>query len=647
MAEMSDELAVETERPSPKARGAVSPFRLPFLLTLPTLLVVFVIFGIPLIYALALSLHRINMLTQQWMFVGLANYTDILPDPAFLAAFGRTAYFALVTVLGGLVLGMAMALVLNLSFPGRNVLRSIVLVPWAMAPVAVGVLWSWMFNGEYGTLNAILFDLGLIEKPIHWLGNGSIAFNLVALVHIWNQAPLATLLILAGLQSMPENLHRAARIDGAGAFRRFFSITLPWLRPMLLLIMILTTINSIMAFDLFWIMTKGGPGSATTVFSWMGYAYAYQFFKFGEGAAILFMLTILCLILAWLYLRLFFPTVMRREAVAPGDAAALAGTLVNRVSAAGADVRTRFERIAPHVQRRFLSGRTRRVLGWAGISAAALLIFLWSFAPFVWLVLMSLSPAADLVRSPPTMVPNGLTLENYRFVLFPGGVEDGQSSIQATRVPYAIWNSLIVAISVTAINLVLGALAGYAYARHAAHSRLMNGTLWGLMMTRMTPSLALILPFFMMFKAFGILDTRTALVIAYCSLILPLSTWMMKGYFEGLPPNLERAALVDGCTRLQAIWKIIAPVARPGIVAAGIFCFLVSWNEFIFALILTGTPKAQTIPVVIAGFLVQLRFYDYGPMFAASVLAVIPPVVIALAFQRFLVRGMLSGSLKG
>ena len=641
---MSKSIAMETERPSPKARGAASLLGLPFLLTLPTLLVVFIVFGIPLIYALALSLHRINMLTQQWMFVGLANYLDILPEREFLAAFARTAYFAVVTVLGGLILGMAMALVLNLSFPGRNFLRSIVLVPWAMAPVAVGVLWSWMFNGEYGTLNAILFDLGLIEKPIHWLGDGDVAFNLVALVHIWNQAPLATLLILAGLQSMPENLHRAARIDGAGAIRRFFSITLPWLRPMLLLIMILTTINSIMAFDLFWIMTKGGPGSATTVFSWMGYAYAYQFFKFGEGAAILFVLTILCLILAWLYLKLFFPTVVRRQAVEATSPAGLASSLVTRV---GTGMRTRFERIAPRIRQSWLTGRTRRFLSAVGIAAAALLIFAWSFGPFVWLVLMSLSPSADLVRSPPTVIPDTLTLENYRFVLFPGGVEDGQSSIQATRVPYSILNSFIVAVSVTLINLVLGSLAGYAYARHASQSRLMNGTLWGLMMTRMTPSLALILPFFILFKTFGLLDTRTALVIAYCSLILPLSTWMMKSYFEGLPPNLERAALVDGCTRFQAIWKVVAPVARPGIVAAGIFCFLVSWNEFIFALILTGTPNAQTIPVIIAGFLVQLRFYDYGPMFAASVLAVVPPVVIALLFQHYLVRGMLSGSLKG
>ena len=296
-----------------KRRDAPS-LRLPFLLTLPTLIVVFVIFGIPLVYSLALSLHRINMLTQQWVFVGLQNYLDILPNPDFLAALGRTAYFALVTVIGGLILGFAMALVLNQNFPGRNFLRGVVLVPWAMAPVAVGVLWSWMLNGEYGTFNAVLFDLGLVDSPIHWLADGRLAFNMVALAHVWNQAPLASLLILAGLQSIPENLHRAARIDGAGAVRRFFSITLPWLRPMLLLIMILTTINSIMAFDLFWIMTRGGPGSATTVFSWMGYAYAFQFFKFGEGAAILYVLTILCLILAALYLKLFFPTAGGRRA---------------------------------------------------------------------------------------------------------------------------------------------------------------------------------------------------------------------------------------------------------------------------------------------------------------------------------------------
>ncbi len=637
-------------RPRPGRRSSVESLRLPVLMTLPTLVIVFVVIGIPLVYSLALSLHRINMLTQQWIFVGLKNYLEILPEPDFLFAMARTLYFAVITVAGGLALGMAMALVLNHRFWGRGILRSFVLIPWAMSPVAVGILWGWMLNGNYGTFNGILTDLGLIDKPIAWLADGWAALNLVALVHIWNQAPLASLLILAGLQSMPENLHRAARIDGAAPWVRFIRITLPWLRPMLLLVLILTTINSIMAFDLFWTITKGGPGSATTVFSWMGYAYAFQFFRFGEGAAILYVLTILCLGLAWLYLRLFFPVVRRgRPAAAPagGDVVAPRGLAHELVVRVEGPLRAEPARLAGRARRAGWPGpRLRRLLFRIGLGLGVLAILAWSAGPFLWLVIMSLSPSVDLVRTPPTVVPATLTLDNFRYVLFPGGAVDGQSSVQATRVPFSIWNSLVVASAVTVINVVIGSLAGYAYARHG-RGRFMKGSLWALMMTRMTPSLALILPFFIIFRMADLIDTRTALVIAYCSLILPLSTWIMKGYFEGLPPNLERAALVDGCTRLQAIFKIILPVAKPGLVAAGIFCFLVSWNEFIFALILTSTPQSQTIPVIISGFLVQLRFYDYGPMFAASVLAVLPPVLLALVFQRHLVSGMLSGSLKG
>jgi multiple sugar transport system permease protein len=632
---------------APAWRRRLWPAGLPALLAAPALLVVFLVIGIPLVYSLTLSLHRINPLTQRWIFVGFGNYAQILPDPDFLAAFGRTAYFAVVTVLGGLALGMAMALVLNMSFVGRNILRSLVLVPWAMSPVAVGILWSWMLNGEYGTFNAVLLSLGVIHEPIHWLGNGTLAFNFVALAHVWNQAPLTSLLLLAGLQSMPENLHRAARIDGAGPMRRFFSITLPWLRPMLLLVMILTSINSIMAFDLFWTMTHGGPGSATTVFSWMGYAYAFQFFRFGEGAAILYVLTIVCLILAWCYLKLFLPAAPRSHRRTSRTAkTALSETSLAVGPALSPRLMPVLTKLPAFEARRWLSGRPRRIAAVVGLALAALLIFVWSFAPFFFLVLMSLSPSSELVRSPPILVPNSLTLENYAYILAPQGVSGGQSAVEATRVVSSIWNSLIVAACVTLINLVLGSFAGYAFSR-SPNNRFLSGSLWALMMTRMTPSLALILPFFIVFKTLALIDTRTALVIAYCSLILPLSTWMMKSYFDGMPPNIERAGLVDGCTRLQMIRKIVLPLARPGLVAAGIFCFLVSWNEFIFALILTSTPQAKTIPVIIAGFLVQLRFYDYGPMFAASVMAVLPPVVLTLAFQRYLVRGMLSGSLKG
>ena len=166
LAEMAD--VTPQFEPAAKARREPYDWFLP-LLSLPAMLAVFLVIGVPLLYSLALSLNRINMLTQKWVFVGLRNYLTILPQADFLWALARTAYFAAVTVLAGLVLGVAIALVLNAKFPGRGILRSVVLIPWAMSPVAVGVLWVWIFDGSYGALNGALMDLGLIATPIRWL----------------------------------------------------------------------------------------------------------------------------------------------------------------------------------------------------------------------------------------------------------------------------------------------------------------------------------------------------------------------------------------------------------------------------------------------------------------------------------------------
>ncbi len=605
------------------------------LLTAPTLLAVFLVIGVPLIYSLLLSFHEINVLTHRWVFVGLGNYASAFSDPAFVAAFARTAVFTAATVVAGLALGLGMALVLNARFAGRGVLRGLVLIPWAMSPVAVGILWGWIFNGDYGPLSALLLDLGVIGSSVHWLGNGSVAFGLVALVYVWNQAPLTCLLLLGGLQSMPDSLHKAARVDGAGPWRRFRHITLPWLRPLMLLVLILTSINAIMAFDLFWTITKGGPGSATTVFSWLGYVQAFQYFRFGQGAALLYLLSVVCLLLAVAYFVLLLaPAAGRTGVEATIPLAELVRVRTPLPLGAGRVAKPRLRRVLPQRER----------VAQVAVRAAAVVILVWSVAPFVWLLVMSLSPSAELVRSPPQLLPHKLTLDNFRQVIAPEA--SGAASVMARRVPFGIWNSIVVAGFSTVINVALGALAGYGFTI-AGRSRGLRGALWALMLTRMTPSLVLILPFFIMFRSAGLLDTRTGLVIAYCSLILPLSTWIMKGYFEGLPPSLEHAARVDGCTRLGATWRIILPIARPGLVATAIFCFLVSWNEFVIALILTITPASQTVPVTIAGFLAQMQFYDYGPLFATSVLAIVPPIFLALVFQRALVSGMLSGAVKG
>ena len=608
-----------------------------YLAVAPTLLIVLAVVGLPLAYSLYLSLNRTNPITKKWIFVGFGNYADILSNPDFWAAGGRTAYFAVFSLVGTTVLGMIMALVLNERFRGRGLLRSFVLVPWAMAPVSVGVLWSFVYAGNYGALTGLLNDLGLGSLALPWLGDGFRALNLVALTNVWSQAPLTTLMLLAGLQSMPASLHRAAALDGAGAIARFFSITLPWLKPNLLFISIVATINALMAFDILWIMTRGGPGAATTVFSWLGYLYSFQFLRFGEGASVLYCLTALSFLLAIVYLAVLGPrkATSRRTATASVPALGRVATARPRIELA---------RAAP--RRPLLSRPLRWMLGRGGFGLLAGLILLWSALPVLALVLMSLSPAADLIRTPASLMPSSLTLQNFQTVLLPQSGASFSTSVQARRVPLSLFNSFVIGASVAIISVGLGTFAGYAFARHS-RLRFFGGSLWALLLTRMTPALTLVLPFFILYRGLGLIDTRTGLVVAYCSFLLPLSAWMMRSYFEGVPMSLDRAALMDGCSRWKMMTAVLIPVVRPGLIAAAIFCFLASWNEFLFALILTSTPNAQTIPVVISGFLSQAQFYEYGPMFAASVLSILPPVLVAFFFQRYLVQGALSGAVKG
>lgn len=605
-----------------------------YLATAPTLLVVAAVVAFPLAYSIWLVVHRANPITRRTSFVGLDNFRAVFADSAFWDAFQRTLYFTSLALIGTTVLGIVMALALNRAFPGRGFVRAIMLVPWAMAPVSVAVLWSFIYSGDIGTLNALLFDLGLGAWATAWLGDGNRALNLVIMTHIWNQAPLTALILLAGLQSMPQSLHKAAMLDGAGPVIRFFRITLPWLKPSLLFVSIIATINALMAFDIIWIMTRGGPGQATTVFAWLGYVYSFQFLRFGEGAAMLYVLTALSFVAAVILVAVLGPRWRRSRAEVEGVAS---GQLVVRSVARPVVLP------APRIVTPLIPRRVRDGLGRTGFAVLIAVIVVWSALPVMSLVIMSLTPATDLIRTPPSAIPSGLTFDNYIAVLFPEG---GAASTQARRVPLSLLNSFVVAASAVLIAVALTPFAGYVFARWP-RNRAFQAGLWALILTRMTPALTLILPLFVIYRAMGLIDTRTGLVIAHLSILLPLIAWMMKSTFESVPVSLDRAAIVDGCSRFQMMIRVMLPVIRPGLVAAAIFGFLVSWNEFLFALILTSTPNAQTITVVLSGFLQQARFHEYGPMFAASVLSILPPVVIAFAFQRYLVQGALSGAVKG
>ncbi len=627
-------------RPMRMSRVDWHDFRFAILMALPAFIGVIAVMGYPWAYSAWLSLHNMNLMTQRWTWVGAANYQKIIHDASFTASLVRTLWFSAVVVGGGTALGLGIALVLNETFRGRGPMRSIVLLPWAIAPVVVGKIFTLIYSGQYGTLNGLLYQFHVIDSYVPWLTQSGRAMFLVALASIWQSAPLSALLLLAALQSLPQNLFNAAKIDGASTFQRFRKITLPWVQPMLLFVIILNTINALMTFDLIYVLTQGGPGESTTVLSWLGYVTFFNFGRYGEGAAILYVLSLISLLLAVFYFGILTWRRSRTAAVAGPDKQS--GQPKSSID----DVRTFTHTVRFEIKEPRISAQRARQLRTIGLYGAVALIAIWTLFPFYVMINASFQATEGILSKPPAWYPHPLTLDNYRAAIFGEQVKSSGANVQAKAIMLSMKNSAIVSVSVTLICVLIGAPAGYAYARYQRF-KLLSASLWILILTRMIPSLTLAVPFFILFRRLDLIDTKRGLVIALSSLILPLAIWILRGYFETLPPNLERAGLVDGCTRLQAFRKIVMPVALPGLVAAGIFCFLVAWNEFVFAILLTSSLNSQTLPTRVAQFVSDQRIYNPGLLFAAGTLAVIPPVIITLGLQRFLLRGLLSGAIKG
>jgi len=295
----------------------LSEGRFALLLVLPALLAIFAVVMLPLLYSLWLSFTDVNLLRQSgpaielfgvrvplFRFVGLQNYARIFADPLYWSSLWRTLYFVGAFVLEATLVGIGMALVLHERFPGRPLLRSLLLIPWSLSRVVVGLLWIGILDFEFGALNGLLYNLGLIDGYIAFFKNGFTALNVLVSVYMWNQAPFATLLFLAGMQSISLDLYSAAEVDGAGYWQRFRYVTMPALRPILFLVLVLATVNGFLMLDLIYVLTMGGPGHDTTTISWLGFQTTFTFFRFGPGTAILYTLTALCLLLAVIYHRL-------------------------------------------------------------------------------------------------------------------------------------------------------------------------------------------------------------------------------------------------------------------------------------------------------------------------------------------------------
>jgi multiple sugar transport system permease protein len=302
---------------TPRWSMARSDARFGACLTAPALLIILVVVAFPLLYSLWMSLAEVNLLKTSgpaleffgirlplFRFVGLENYVRVFSDPLYWSSLARTVYFVAAFVVEATLVGLSMALILHQRFRGRPLMRAVLLIPWALSRVAVGILWQGLLDADFGALNGVLHRLGLIDSYIGFFANGFSALNVLVSVYMWNQAPFATVLFLAGLQAIPEDLHASAAVDGAGFWRELWYVVLPALKPMIFLVVVLCTVNGFLMLDLTFVMTMGGPGDDTTSVAWLGYKTAFVFFKFGPGTAILYTLTALCVLLTFVYQRI-------------------------------------------------------------------------------------------------------------------------------------------------------------------------------------------------------------------------------------------------------------------------------------------------------------------------------------------------------
>ncbi len=278
-----------------------------FLLTLPSLLIILGISLQPILTTLYLSFFETTLgrtTPDRWVWLG--NYSDLLSDSVFWITIGRTFYFTIVSVGLELVLGLAIAQLIHSHPPGWKFLRTSLIIPWAVPTIVNGTMWRWIYNADYGALNGLLVQLGIIDKYIPWLTKPFTSMNLVILADIWHSVPFIALILQAALATLPTEMEEAAAVDGANAFQRFFYLRLPLLRPAILVALVIRTVEAFRVFDVIYVITNGGPAFGTVTISYLTYLETFSFSHIGRGSALSFLISVFTLTMAFIYIRILY-----------------------------------------------------------------------------------------------------------------------------------------------------------------------------------------------------------------------------------------------------------------------------------------------------------------------------------------------------
>jgi multiple sugar transport system permease protein len=284
-----------------------------YLYILPSLLVMLLVIGYPLVYTVWLSFHATPPRTGDWVFNGVQNYRDILSDPRFWRTTVNTFYWTIGSTVFAFILGFGAALALHNPFPGRGVIRAILLIPWVISAVAAAYVWRWILHSDYGLVTGTLLQWGIIDRPLVLLDNKNRVMPTLIMVNVWKEFPFVMVMLTAGLQTVPEGLLRAARVDGASAWNQFRHVTLPHLRGVILITTLLLIVINLNSFTLVWLMTGGGPANASQIWITEIYNIAFRTLQYGLASAFSVILFIIMLALGYFYVKALTANTPRRE----------------------------------------------------------------------------------------------------------------------------------------------------------------------------------------------------------------------------------------------------------------------------------------------------------------------------------------------
>ncbi len=462
------------------------------------------------------------------------------------------------------------------------------MVAWAVPAVTGTYVWIWIFDPLNGIATVGAEALGLVEQGGHnWFTDRLSFYAIVALNVIHHGFPFVAVTVLAGLLTIPDEMVEAAKIDGANAWRRFWSITVPTIRPVFAVVTILSTIWDFKVFTQVFLM-PGGDGGNRQVLNLGVWAYTESFAqgRYGMGSAIAVLLTL---------------AVARHHGHLSAHPLPRRGVLVTRAWSR------------------------------AGKAAAVALVLLFTLFPFYWMVTTGFGPrtAGGASRS---LLPESWSFDNVRFV-----IEEGQFLVY-------LRNSLIVATATVLASGLLALLAAIAVGRF--NFRLRTTVLVMILVAQMVPLEALVIPLFLQARNLQLLNTLLGLIVVYVAFSLAFAVWMLRGFVQAIPREIEEAAYLDGASWGRMFRSVLLPLVAPGLVATSVFSFITAWNEFIFALTFMSDDSKYTVAVGLRSFFGQYNT-DWGAVMAFSTLITLPVIVFFLVVQRRLSSGLVAGAVRG